>query len=278
MKAMADVHRESLQSLHLTPTVRGQRLASATGFVVSLSGLTFLVTNWHVLAGRDAHTGAPLSPTGATPDAVEIRHNGRGIGQEATTCEPLYDPDDPDDLDRVPRWTGHPAAPRVDVAVLPLSPGRGDVRLIPYALEVPTPPPAIDVTDDVAVVGYPFGLRHADKLAIWTRGTVATEFDVDFDDLPCFLIDARTRQGQSGSPVLLFEPHGPNVRFRDPATVTGPGAYSLLLGIYSWRVNQESDLGYVWRTRAIEDAVDAAIAGRRGPVTAASQAPGSVAP
>ena len=41
-------------------------------------------------------------------------------------------------------------------------------------------------------------------LAIWTRGTIASEYQLDHDGLLLFLIHSRTRQGQSGSPVVFF--------------------------------------------------------------------------
>jgi hypothetical protein len=146
----------------------------------------------------------------------------------------------------------------VDVAVLPLTRLDG-VRLIPYSLPAsPAYEVAMEVTSDVSVVGFPFGLTHAEKLGIWTRGTVATEYYVEYDGRPCFLIDARTRSGQSGSPVLYFNTDSRNVQFRGDVYVADQGSFSQLLGIYSGRLNEKSDLGYVWRPRAIAETIDAA--------------------
>jgi hypothetical protein len=39
-------------------------------------------------------------------------------------------------------------------------------------------------------------------------GTVATELDLEHDELPMFLIDSRTRRGQSGAPVFWHSSHG----------------------------------------------------------------------
>jgi hypothetical protein len=214
-----------------------------------------------VLAGRDAITGEPLSDSAAEPDAIEIAHNGAGRGNVIEVTEPLYDPEDPDHedaYDRVPRWTGHPLGPEVDVAVLPLTKLDG-VTLIPHRL--PTSPShdvAMEVTSELSVVGFPFGLTHAKKLGIWTRGTVATEYYIDYEDRPCFLIDARTRGGQSGSPVLYFNTDSRNVKFRGDVYAGDRGSFSQLLGIYSGRLNAKSDLGYVWRPKAIAETLDAA--------------------
>ena len=54
-----------------------------------------------------------------------------------------------------------------------------------------------------------------------------------------FLVDAKTWEGQSGSPVL--------------ARVTEDGAQ--LIGIYSGRTNKDSSLGYVWKLDIINQIV-----------------------
>ena len=90
-----------------------------------------------------------------------------------------------------------------------------------------------------------------------TAGFVATDPDIDYDHLPIFLIDCRSRQGQSGSAVIAH-------RTRD-AVSTEHGVIidgrikTKFLGIYSGRVNAESDLGFVWKAAAIQQLVDAVV-------------------
>jgi hypothetical protein len=88
--------------------------------------------------------------------------------------------------------------------------------------------------------------------AIWVRGTIASEPGIDYDDLPRFLVDARTRVGQSGSPVIRVSVDGltPTV---DGGVAIYNGPVMRLVGVYSGRINQESDLGYVWRVGVIKD-------------------------
>jgi hypothetical protein len=88
--------------------------------------------------------------------------------------------------------------------------------------------------------------------AIWVRGTIASEPGIDYDDLPRFLVDARTRVGQSGSPVIRVSVDGltPTV---DWGVAIYNGPVMRLVGVYSGRINQESDLGYVWRVGVIND-------------------------
>lgn len=90
---------------------------------------------------------------------------------------------------------------------------------------------------------------------IWSRGTIATEPEIDYEGMPLFLIDSRTRPGQSGSPVLLYSAGG-MVPMQDGSSAMFGGAVTRLIGIYSGRVNSESDLGKAWKVNAIQDVVE----------------------
>lgn len=63
---------------------------------------------------------------------------------------------------------------------------------------------------------------------------------------PLWLVDARTRKGQSGAPVIRNRPPGTIVSRNDgqPGRTVVPD--SDLLGVYSGRTSDESDLGFVW--------------------------------
>lgn len=73
--------------------------------------------------------------------------------------------------------------------------------------------------------------------------------------LPIFLIDCRSRPGQSGSPVWA--------RFKKGDVVTHKGkdyqakeAQNYFLGAYSGRLRADSDLGLVWKRSCIEELVN----------------------
>lgn len=91
-------------------------------------------------------------------------------------------------------------------------------------------------------------------MGIWTRGAIATEPEADFGGLPRFLIDSRTRPGQSGSPVLFYSAAG-LVPTRDGGSAMYSGPVTKLLGVYSGRINGQSDLGFVWKTRVIREII-----------------------
>jgi hypothetical protein len=69
-----------------------------------------------------------------------------------------------------------------------------------------------------------------------------------------FLIDCRTRKGQSGSPVIRYRNGGGIIPHDNGAEVVSP--VSKLLGLYSGRINSDSDLGVVWKTWAIAELLE----------------------
>lgn len=241
----------SVQSLFLSATARGNALSTATGFVVMHEGQPYLITNWHVVSGRNPNDGQPIDKWAATPDTLNVRHllppvPGSNQLRWQDFAEPLYN-------DEAPRWLEHPVHKRkVDAVALPLTNVTG-AQLIPYELTIP---PASQlkavVSDFVNIVGFPFGITAGGSFGIWTKGAIASEPEVNFNDLPCFLIDARTRQGQSGSPVIAFATGNATMANGFISVIHAPGL-SNLLGVYSGRINKESDLGMVWKNAAITE-------------------------
>jgi hypothetical protein len=116
---------------------------------------------------------------------------------------------------------------------------------------------AIGPADAVSVIGFPFGLSSGERFPLWATGSMAQELDFVTPDKPTFMIDCRTRQGQSGSAVIAYRPDGYRVfdsQGRIGNTLTSRKVWEFL-GIYSGRVNSESDLGIVWHVSAIEELI-----------------------
>jgi hypothetical protein len=92
--------------------------------------------------------------------------------------------------------------PRADLVALPLQ-NLVDVDLHPY-----DPENVADIrvgpADVVSVIGFPFGIAAGGAFGVWATGFLAAEPDVNFNDLPIQLIDCRSREGQSGSPVIAY--------------------------------------------------------------------------
>jgi hypothetical protein len=90
---------------------------------------------------------------------------------------------------------------------------------------------------------------------VWATGFVASELGIDFNNLPRFLIDCRARHGQSGSAVIAHRSGGANA-MQDGSTQVFAGTMTRFLGVYSGRINEQSDLGVVWKAGAVAEVVD----------------------
>ena len=238
------IQKASVRSLFIETQYNGQFISSATAFAATgASGASYLLTNRHNVTGRHWETDEPLSKTAAIPNHVKIFHNQQGkLGSWISTLEPLYD------LNESPRWEEHPElGSKADFVALPLSQLKG-IQLYPY--QIPGADIYVGPADIVSVIGFPFGNAAGGKLGIWATGFLASEPDVDYRDLPIQLIDCRTRQGQSGSPVIALR-SGEVVKFRDGSIGMGGGSVERFIGIYSGRINAESDLGMVWKASAL---------------------------
>jgi hypothetical protein len=89
-------------------------------------------------------------------------------------------------------------------------------------------------------------------------GFIASEPAINFNNLPIFLIDCRSRPGQSGSAVIAYRSGG-LVGLEDGSSVNYSAPVTRFLGIYSGRINEQSDIGIVWKAQAIQDLVNSII-------------------
>lgn len=256
--------RPSYTSVLLWTETGGKDMRQATGFVIKRDGKAYLVSNGHVFSGRHPWT----RETDHCPDAVRFKYWCPGQNPILADYRAVLH------ANGNPKWLEHPVhGARVDVAALPLD----DFDAIPIETYDPWRPMHFElgVGDDVTIVGFPFGVNTS-SLAIWTRASIASEYDADYEDLPMYLVDARTRSGQSGSPVIFFrtgayfEKYGaivlPENQFLPgPARAIPPeaprprsGFKEEFLGVYSGRVNSEADLGFVWRPSALREIIEGA--------------------
>jgi len=240
----------SLMSLRIEMRWNGQHLATGTGFIVMHADKPFLVTNYHNLAGRNPATNEIMSSHGVTPDEVLILHNVQDkMGHWEYRSEPIVD------AEERPLWLEHEWGREVDVAALPLANTEG-IALYPYNLvNQMDDPPMLTPSTAVNIIGFPFAKSSHAGIGIWARGTIASEPDLDYEDWPRFLIDSRTRKGQSGSPVVFYAPSGFTL-LKSGTTSYFSSPITQLLGVYSGRINEESDLGIVWKNEVIQEVLD----------------------
>lgn len=253
MEEKITVNINSIKSLYISIFYNDIELASATGFLVNKSDSFYLITNRHVVTGRNNENGDCLDPNMAIPNRLQIffpyfKDNYYHWGELDVK---LYDEEDNQ------KWLEHPVyKEKVDVVAISL----GTHNQFEFCHNLISNYKPI-VTENVYIVGYPFGFNVNPKIgkyAIWSTGIVASDPDLDLningEQLPAFLVDAKTRHGQSGSPVIYYREAG-MVRQND-------GSYSWKsnttfgIGIYSGRINKDSDLGYVWKWSLIQEIIE----------------------
>jgi S1-C subfamily serine protease len=251
---MPKIQEQSMKSLMITMRFNGVILSTGTGFIVTTAAGPALITNRHNVVGRDQITGKPLSTNGGLPNEILVHYlepfnRDRFLPVWVARVEPLYDDGT---LDGTPLWREHPRlGDKADFVALLLTKTDGIVTS-PYDL-AQGKDIALKCPETVSVVGFPFGISVGGRFAIWATGFIASEPEIDYDNLPLLLIDCRTRQGQSGSPVIAYR--SGMVELTNGNQVLANGPVIRFVGIYSSRVNKESDIGMVWKASAIQELI-----------------------
>lgn len=236
-------------------------IETATGFLVETEHCIALVTNWHVVTGKKRNTNTFRDELRCFPKGIKVSsYSFSGPNQilhEATNWINIYK----DDQCIEPNWFEHPEHGKlVDLVALPMSrkPETTDVKIIYQQISREIEWKQWFQGDRLLVVGYPYGLRTTIG-AIWITGHIATDpatpLMVDGVGVPAFLVDARTRSGQSGSPVIGRFKKGDMVFHQGKQYELNAAYMDFFLGIYSGRINSDSDLGYVWRPSLVRETV-----------------------
>lgn len=253
----------TFSALPLVVLFNGVEISKATGFVVQHRDSHFLVSNLHVFSGLDALRREMLDEHSRIPDAIQVTHpTAKGGYVKQTYPLTAYNSDEPLLTDL---WQEHPVLSWIaDVAALPITlPSNAahvpifeaDIGLTSSASRDFPYSAGLSPTVELDIIGYPFGRRGGYELfGVWTRATIASEPSIDFEGLPAFLVDSRTRSGNSGSPVVFYR----DLRsFRDSEgeVHAPPAPFGEFVGIYSHRLSGSSDLGVVYRADAVRAVV-----------------------
>lgn len=240
----------SATSLHVVPKFNEIELASATAFTIESNAIIYLVTNWHVVTGRNADTGKCLDKNAAIPNLLRVRFHKKGsLGHWIHIDLQLVNED------QEALWREHPLGREVDVVAIPLPPELGSqVALFPLDLALASVDMVATPALPVSVIGYPLGLSAGESWPIWKTGHIASDPDLDFQPgRPAFLIDATTRSGMSGSPVVL---RLDNYMKADGSQVLAGGIATKFMGVYAGRIHEESEIGRVWRPFILFEILD----------------------
>jgi len=227
-----------------------ENLGSATGFFCQKDETNqFLVTNRHVVIdeGEDHF-----------PDHLKLslHANKIDLDNNEEILISLYD------SSNCQLWKEHPKYDELkcDVIAIPLHrevfindcfqkfKSSTCIRLFGPDL---TTMPDINPFGDVAVVGYPLGFfDKKNNLPVYRKAMIASQYGVNFNNKPYFLIDANLHAGTSGSPVVsahlpLFKEEGAKEPYK-------------LFGIHSAEhVEKDEPLGLsvVWYSYLIDEII-----------------------
>lgn len=253
---MIEVNRNSVQVNKLELFANDQSLGFATGLIVQHTKNYYLLTNWHVLSGRNPFSNQPLDKRGTIPDKLKITYLNKELSETLQIAVELVDKDGQN------TWSEHPSGSSVDLAALKVNEGN-ELTIRPFDLSLSKSQIRPSIGDTVFVIGFPFGhSSYNDAFPIWKTGHIASEPELPFNKKPATLIDVTGREGMSGSPVII-KTRGP-YRSWDNSVIMGAEEVTLFLGIYSGRLLNPSDqkssisseLGLVWTSEAISQLLE----------------------
>lgn len=233
--------------LHLELFFDDKYLSSGTGFVIVYESKNYLITNWHILSGRDPKTQSPLSDMADIPNKVRVwHHSSKRWGSWVSKDYALEKNGSKTWMERAI------SGEKVDIAAL-LIPSSKDITIYPLDLNLSKTDLLITPSEPVSIIGFPYGQYSAGRLPIWKTGFIASEVELPYDGKPIFLIDASTKPGMSGSPVLAKRDGF--FRTSSGSKIGGEAAIKFL-GVYSGRVSDDelitlSNLGQVWKPQMI---------------------------
>ena len=235
----------SVKPLYLE-TYRGEQKAGvATGFVVEKNDSYYLITNWHVVTCRNPYNNnRPLSTTRVVdPNILRVWFHGLNLGDWVHKEFDLIN-DSGDNL-----WFEHERGEEIDVVAVPVEIS-DDIKIYDMDLTLADFDLMIYPSEAVSIIGFPMGLTSGGKLPIWKTGHVASDIDIDWDGKPAFLIDATTKSGMSGSPVIAKR-----VCIYQTSQTNRIGNAVRFLGVYSGREIGASgiEVGLVWKPRVISE-------------------------
>jgi hypothetical protein len=242
-------------------------ISRGTGFFCRRAGRPVLVTNYHVVSGRNARTGEPLSSMRYFPKRV--RYYGATISIEpphvrisrvAWVLE--FDEALQDALRTPPQVDGN----SVDVWAMPAMPGsiferdatrsgfQGAAAASCVLDDHLGPPILTEAGSDCFLLGYPLANYAGLMPPIWKRGSLASEPIIGVDGRPIFLVDAAVTSSMSGSPVVRRV-----VTFaadnRDIGALQEFTSFDLI-GVYAGRLQGAAlegvNLGYAWHKSLID--------------------------
>jgi hypothetical protein len=250
---MTKIDPFSLTTVPLDQCANGKVFGTATGFVWRQRNQHYLITNWHVVTGRNARTGELETPV--QPDMLKAHFNTRIMDFGKKTYEIHIR-----DTENRPLWYTHPVRHRgCDVVAMLLTALNDDAIANPYPINMLKSEAdlAVRIGMDVFILGYPFG-NQPPGFPVWKRGSIATEPDLTRIGVGYLLVDTASRKGMSGAPVIRRS-WGTHLLEGDAISADST-PQSKFIGVYSGRLHtkdqSDAQLGMVWPAEDIDDIID----------------------
>lgn len=208
-----------LTTTQITTFVGAVVQSCASGFFFRRGEQLFLVSNRHVFADADrAHF----------PDRIEIglHTHAQDLTRHVVVSLPLYQ-------EGLSQWReAVDSGGTVDVAVLAIPAASLPAEAVLLAFDethLDARGEEIVVGDALTIVGFPLGFHDTvHHLAVARSASLASAYGVRFQRQGCFLTDARTHRGSSGSPVVRRRTGGQQA--------ASPSCWQLL-GVHSTRMD-----------------------------------------
>lgn len=211
-----------LTTTRITTYSAAHVLTSASGFFYRRGDRLFLVSNRHVFADADS---------GHFPDRIEIgvHTDTQDLTRHAVVSLPLY-------RDGLRQWReATDAGGTVDVAAMDIPAGTLPADAVLQAFDethLEARDEDIAIGDALTIAGFPLGFHDTiHHLAVARGASIASAYGVRFQRQGCFLTDARTHRGSSGSPVVRR-------RANDRSAASAPSWQ--LLGVHSTRMDMRT--------------------------------------
>lgn len=246
----------SLASYYVESYFNDTRLSNASCFFYEAGEKLYLITNWHVVTGKDANTFEHLSANAAEPNLLKVhifeKDTDESFQSGYILTVSLLDSkgnhlwiEQKNEID----------ATMTDVVAIPVNiPLKAKVFPVNCLEEPFNENTTVSIKDDVFIIGYPFGIQCS-SLPIWKRASIASEPCVDICDKPMMFVDTTTKPSMSGSPVLYKEKRTTTLINNKENQMSR--YFTKFIGVYSGRVYAkniyEAQLGIVWKASIIEN-------------------------
>lgn len=226
------------------------KLGTGTSFMYKKDKKLYLVSTWHNFSGRNPDNGRTLSDSAGIPNKIKCN-----LILNQQILDWSYHIFNINDKDENPLWLEHPILKeKIDVGILPIELPKKykEISINNYSFS----DIRIEISAEVFILGFPQGIYGRKKLPIWKRGSIASEPGGKY---PIILIDTATREGMSGSPVIVKHR---GIYFQEPGKISEQdwfGEGELFLGVYSGRIGEDifkAQLGKVWKKEVIDEIIN----------------------